>query len=75
MLVIESLTWRNRLKQPSLHAALDVVEIPNLVQLMRASTLNRYIHAPRRLQRCEYLRRRVCGSCAGYDTCIREPGI
>lgn len=53
------LTWVGRDESSRLNTALDIVEIPNLVQLICILALNDSSDTPRRLQRCQYIRRRV----------------
>ena len=58
-----------------LHAALDVVKIPDFVQLIRILALNDSRDTARGFQ-CRQNSRRGIGRCRrGHDTRVRQPGI
>ena len=53
-------TWISRDECPALHATCYIVEIKDLIQLVRVRALNNGSYTPRRLESCKDGRRRVC---------------
>ena len=68
-------TWGRRNEGASLHAALHVIEIPDLIELICVFALDNDIHTPRRLE-CRHDRGAcVCSCRTRHDPGTRKPGI
>ena len=69
------ITWIGRDKRPRLHRPLDIIKIPDLIQLVRVGALDHRCNPPGRLQRGDDRVARVRLAAIGRDPRVRQPGV
>ena len=69
------ITWIGRDERPRLHRALDIVKIPDFIQLVRVGALDHRCKPPGRLQRRDDRVARIRLTAIGCDPRVRQPGI